>query len=242
VNIAIVALVFTSIWPFPSGEFKVDLPDSNDVRWSYSDGIIHVIAPFTVNNEWIYDVDDLEIGYRVTNQSDVVLADNVIRLGTLPAGRVTDSQIDFTFNITEFYQAGGLGMIFKDDSLHFEVDVSCFYTMKLIKFEASYQAEVPWDALIRDYGVTNISASGTTLYVDYFVDTSPMLAPLGSVPMMLSVYDGDGNPMLYPPIVQNLELGGNSSGQLAFTPATVGAPPYEVHFEILGYEFVSRWP
>jgi hypothetical protein len=242
VNIAIVVLVFTSIWPFPSGEFKVDLPNTNDVQWSYSDGIIHVMAPFTVNNGWIYDVDDLEVSYSVTNQSGVMLADNLIRIGTLPAGRVTDSQIDFTFNITELYEAGGLGMIFQDDSLHFVVDVSCFYTMRLIEFEASYQADVPWDALIRDYGVTDISASGTTLYVDYFVETSPMLAPLGTVPMRLSVYDDGGNPLLYPPVVQSLQLGRNSSGQLAFTPTTAGAPPYEVHFEILGYEFVTRWP
>jgi len=244
VNIAIIALVFTSIWPFPSGEFKVDLPNANDVRWSYSDGNVTVIAPFTIDNGWIYDVNDLAVSYRVTNLSGNVLGQNVIRLATIAAGRVTDSQIDFTFNIAEFYDKGGLGMIFRDDSLHFDVDVSCLYTMKLIKFEASYQADVPWDALIRGYGVTDVAPTGvgTQLSVDYWIETSPVLASLGSVPMSLSVYDGSGNPLLYPPIAQTLQLGRNSSGTVTFTPTTIGAPPYEVHFEILDFQFVKRWP
>ncbi len=242
VNVAIVVLVFTSIWPFPSGEFKVDLPSTNDVTWSYSNGNIHVIAPFTIDNGWIYDVNDLVISYRVTNLSRVVLGQDVIPFETIPAHSVTHSQIDFTFNVTRFYEQGGLGMVFADDYLLFDIGVSCLYTMKLIKFEATYQAEVPWDALIQDYGVTSVAWVGTDLSVDYYIATSPMLAPLGSVPMMVSVYDGSGNPLLYPPIVQTVELGTNSSGTFTFTPMGLGAPPYEVHFTIFDFQFVGRWP
>jgi len=69
VNILIVALVFTSIWPFPSGNFKVDLPSPSDITWSYEDGVAHIVAPVTIDNRWIYDVNDLAIYYMVRNYS-----------------------------------------------------------------------------------------------------------------------------------------------------------------------------
>ena len=243
-NIAIIALVFTSIWPFPSGEFKVDLPNANDVTWSYADGNVHVIAPYTIHNGWIYDVDDLVIDYTVTNMSGTPLVHNSIQVGTVPAGHVTVSQLDFTFNITRLYNEGQLGMVFKDDSLHFDVSVSCFYTMKLIKFEASYEADVPWDALIRAYGVSPPRVSGSSIAIDYYIETSHILAPLGSVPVTLSAYDSNGQPLFNPPIVQTLQLGVNSTGTLTFLPTVPSTIPsfVEVHFQVLGYEFVTRWP
>jgi hypothetical protein len=243
VNIAIVALVFTSVWPFPSGEFSVDLPSANDVQWSYSDGNVHVIAPYTIHNGWIYDVNDLVLDYSVTNLERTTLSQNSIRIGTIPAGKVTSSHIDFTFNLTRLYGEGVLGMVFRDDSLHFDIGVTCFYTMKLIKFEASYQAEVPWDALIRAYGVSAPRWTGSSVAVDYYVETSSILAPLGSVPVILSLYDGNGN-LLIPLMTQVLRLGTNSTGTLTFAPTTPSTLPssLEVHFEVLGYQFVKRWP
>lgn len=243
VNVAIVALVFTSIWPFPSGEFKVDLPNANDVTWSYSDGNVNVLAPFTIDNGWIYEVNDLSIRYSVTNMTGVLLGQDVIDIGTIPAGRTTTSHIEFTFNVTRLYNQGSLGMVFRDDSLHFDVGISCYYTMKLIKFDASYVADVPWDALIRAYGVTDIRW-GMPTQVDYYIETSRILAPLGSVPISVSVYDGNGTPLLYPPVTQNVQLGVNHTGTLTFTPLVPAAIPssVEVHVQLLGYEFIMRWP
>ena len=244
VNIAIIALVFTSIWPFPSGEFKVELPNSNDVSWSYSDGIVHVLAPYTIDNGWIYDVDDLEVSYSVTNQTGKVLAAETIPIGVVPAGEVKNDEIDFTFNLTRFYNEGGMGMIFRDDSLHFEVSVSCMYTMKLIKFEATYETEVLWDALIRGYGVTNLTYTPAGATLEYYIETSAILAPLGSVPATISVYDGNGDPLLYPPVTQSVRLGTNSSGVMTFTPTAPSVPPtsIEVRVQLLGFQFVMRWP
>jgi len=244
VNVAIVALVFTSVWPFPSGEFKVDLPSTNDITWSYSraDGCIHVVAPFSIDNGWIYDVDDLAISYMVTNMSNVVLAQDVIRFDSIPAGRVTDSRMDFAFNITDFYNDGGLGMVFADDSLHFEIDVSCLYTMKLIKFEASYFADVPWDALIQEYDVTDVSFTGSQVVVDYFVTTSSMLRSLGNVPMTLMVYS-DGTPLCNP-ILTDIDLGTRSEDSITFTPLVPPSltGPYEVRFTVLGFQFSWEGP
>jgi len=246
VNIAIVALVFTSIWPFPSGEFSVDLPSTSDIVWSYNvaTGEIHVTAGYSVNNGWIFDVDDLAVAYNVTNFEHVTLSKATIFVGTLPAGKVTSSEIDFTFNLTRLYQQGAAEMVFRDDSLHFEINVTCCYTMRLIEFEASYQTDVPWDALIRAYGVSAPRWSGGSVAIDYYLQTSPLLSSLNPVPpLSISVYDGNGN-LLLAPIHQSVLLGVNYTGTVTFTPTAPSVLPtsFVVHFEFLGYAFVERWP
>ena len=243
VNIAILALVFTSIWPFPSGEFKVDLPNSNDITWSYSDGVVGVVAPYSIRNGWIYDVDDLAISYTVTNLSGKLLGQDTINVGTVAAGKVTSSHLDFSFNLINFYKEGGLGMVFRDDSLHLDVSVSCMYTMKLIKFDASYEAVVPWDALIQSYDA-NVTLSGSQVEVRYHIDTSPMLASLGLVPMTIWVNDTSGNLILNPPISQTIPLGGPYDGSFTFTPTMPIVPTsgIVVDFNLLGFSFERRLP
>ncbi len=242
VNVAILVLVFTSIWPFPSGEFKVDLPNANDVQWSYNpNGTVNVVAPFTIHNGWIYDVDDLVIQYSVTNVSGHLLKQDTISLGTLPAERVTSSQILFSFNLIEFYNNGGLGMVFQDDTLHLDVMVSCMYTMKLISFEASYVADVPWDALIRSYGVSNWTVTGSLVSVSYWIETARILAPLGTVTASVTVLDSSRN-AIYGPLVQSIVLGANYTGTLQFTPTIPSALPSYVVVEMLGYHFEMGVP
>ncbi len=242
VNIAIIGLVFTSIWPFPSGEFKVDLPNANDVQWSYDlSGAVNVNAPFTIRNGWVYDVNDLVITYRATNMSGNLLKQDVIRLGTIPAERVTSSQINFSFNLVELYDSGTLGMVFRDDSIHLDVGVSCLYTMKLISFEASYVTDVPWDALIRSYGAGTPTFSGTQISIPYHIETSHLLSSLGTVSATVTVYDSSNN-QIFSPIAQTIVLGTNYSGTLTFTPTIPVSMPAYAMVRLLGFEFRMAVP
>ncbi len=242
VNIAIVGLVFTSIWPFPSGEFKVDLPSANNVTWDYSNGLVNVSAPYAIHNGWIYDVNDLVITYRVTNVTGELLGQGNIDVGTIPADSVKTSSLNFTFDLIKFYNEGGLGMIFMDDTLRLEVGVSCMYTMKLISFNASYEAVVPWDALIRSYNAT-VSQNGSQLLVNYHLDTSPMLARLGTVPLVVWVNDTSGNPIASP-VLQEVPLGGPYDGSFQLTPTIPVTPTTAivVSFSLLGFHFEVRLP
>jgi hypothetical protein len=212
VYIAIVALVFTSIWPFPSGAFRIDLPSAHEVTWTYSDGIVRVTAPYSVNNGGFYDVQDLKITYSVTNYTDYPLADEEIIIGTLPAGQITSSSIVFEFDLGQLYADGITEMVFNDDAINFFIEVSCYYTMRLIKFDATYEVSVPWEALIKSYGVSQVSPwppTGTSVGVDYWLDTSSLLAPLSPASVTVQIY-GDGD--LLDQTTQTLRLGGNYTG------------------------------
>lgn len=249
VNILIAALVFTSVWPFPSGDFKVDLPSANEISWTYDEGIVHIIAPFTIDNRWIYDVDDLSIFYLVTNYSGYHIAEQRMPIGTIPAGQVTESALDFNFDLMALYYSGAAYMVFNDDLLSFYVEVSCMYTAKLVKFFASYQVSVPWEALIQDYGVDEDRSSYTppsSFVVGYWLETSDLLSSLPPADVVISIY---GNDTLLGDAHTTVALGGYHEGNV-----TIDVPfetlfedlwdlrlydHYYVTISVLGYEMVE---
>lgn len=214
VNLSIIALAFTSVWPFPHGDFKVHLPSASEVEWSYADGLVHISAPYSIDNGWIYDVDNLTIQYSVTNNSMKVLAGDTFSLGSIPAGTVTPGSLDFTVDILGLYNAGAQWMVFHDDFLNFRISVSCLYTMKLIKFDASYHAGIEWDALIRSWAIerpSSLPVLGSPYPIHYWLNTSNMLAGLPTAQVNISLY-GDG--LLLGWGATSVELGGDRQGSL----------------------------
>lgn len=243
VNLLIAALVFTSVWPFPSGDFKVDLPSASEISWTYEGGIVHIVAPFTIDNSWIYDVDDLSIYYLVTNYTGYRIANQTMPIGVIPAGQVTESSLDFTFDLLQLYESGAVSMVFTDDLLTFYVEVSCMYTAKLVKFFASYQVSVPWDALIQSYGVSDFRYPSTlpppgdpiSVEIDYWLHTSDLLAGLPAAEVTLSYY---GNETLLGSATTTITLGGNYSDTISidFTPAYYTSYRIELAIDVAGFE------
>jgi hypothetical protein len=228
VNFLIFILAFTSIFPFPAGDFNIDLPSPNEILWEYDSGVVNVVAPFSIDNGGFYDVDDLELRYEVTNYSAVLIAQDSIELGTMKAGAVTDSEITFSFDLLEMYARGLTWMIFNDDLLNFVVEVSCYYTMRLVKFDAQYTVSIPWDALIQDVGVDDVVFDPGTmqLMVDYRVATSDILS--GDATLVASLLDGTS---LVTEVSQTVRLGRISTGTLVFD-LPLGSTPDTILLEI----------
>lgn len=217
VNLAILGLAFTSIWPFPHGDFRIHLPSARDVTWTYVDGVVIVHAPYSVDNGGFYDVDDLVVSYTVNNATREFAAQR-FDLGSLPAGSVTPGSLDFTIDLIGMYENNTQWLIFNDDILDFHVEVSCYYTMKLIKFDASYQSSVIWNALIEDWGVGNVSLlrllnyTGEPVEVNYWLNTSDLLSRLPPARLNVSVL-GDGAPVAWGETT--VQVGGHHDGLLA---------------------------
>ena len=212
VNVIIFALVFTSIWPFPNGDFKIDLPDSDDIEWAYSDGTVFISAPFSIENGGFYDVENLVITYDITNYTESPIYSDEVSIGTVPAGEVTAGSIDFSLPLMELYDSGITWMVFNDDYLHFVVDISCDYTASLVHFFAEYSVSIPWDALIREVEVDDVSVEGTQLEVAYHVTTSDLLQGM-STTLRASLWDG---PTLIVQDTETINLGTTHSGTLTF--------------------------
>jgi hypothetical protein len=220
VNIVIAALVFTSIWPFPSGDVKVDLPSASEVQWTYDNGVVHVTAPFSISNGGFWDIDELTVRYEVTNYSHDSIVSDVIQIGTIKVGNLVSSYLDFEFDLLELYNQGATWMIFNDDMLNFFVEVSCGYTMKMVKFDATYQVSVPWDALVQSYGVLDYTYERTgslptdpiSVSIQYWLSTSDLLSSLPAAQVSLMFR---GNSTTLSQTQTTIQLGGNHSGAVS---------------------------
>jgi len=175
-NLVIFGLVLTSIWPFPSGQFKVDLPSASEVTWTYSDGVVHVVAPFSIDNGGFYDVDGLSISYQVTNYSRSSLAADTLVIGQIPAGGAVSSRLEFDFDLLRLYDEGAVWMVFHEDMLFFHIEVSGLYTMKLVEFDADYSVSMPWLPPIESYDVNPVwPPVGNQVSVDWWLNTTRIL-------------------------------------------------------------------
>jgi len=240
VNILIFALAFTSIWPFPSGDFKLNLPESEDVEWSIDDGFVYVSAPYSIDNGGFYDVSDLQISYEVTNYTSALVHSDTITIGTIPAGAVTSDTIEFSFPLSDFHDASVVWLIFNDDFLNFALEVSCYYTMKLVHFYAEYSVSVPWDALIQDIGVDEIWTDGAQLQVNYHATTSGILHSLGTTTIIATLYNGSS---FLAQDSDSLVLGTTHSGTFSFDLPFSSIPGRIVlETTIVGYHFVETIP
>jgi hypothetical protein len=228
VNFLIFILAFTSIYPFPAGDFKVDLPSPNEVIWEFESGVVTVTAPFAIDNGGYYDVDDLMVSYEVTNYTRVPIAQDTLELGTIKAGGITHGEIVFSFDLLELYNDGLTWMVFNDDLLNFVVDVSCYYTMKLVEFDARYAVSIPWDALIQDARVDYVSfdPGSMQLMVDYTIATSDILS--GYALLTASLLEGS---TVVSEVSQSVRLGRIHTGMLAFD-IPLGATPDSVLLEV----------
>ena len=221
-SLAIVALTLTSIWPFPSGQFKVDLPSPSEIQWSYANGVVHVTAPYSVDNGGYYDVDELSIYYRITNMTNAPITEHRTPAISLPAGQITHSTIDFNLDILDLYSRNITWMVFHDDTLNFYVEVSCFYTMKLVKFFATYQVYVIWDPLIKSWDVdlpTPWPPTSNEVTVPYWLNTSRLLSglPPASATFTLLGIDSSGTRTAISTTTAAIQLGTDYNGTVTMT-------------------------
>ena len=234
VNAVIFGLVFTSIWPFPSGDFKIDLPSASEVIWTYSEGVVHVVAPFSIDNGGFYDVVDLSIRYEVTNYSRSVLSSGTLTLGEIPAGQRTSSQLEFEFDIAGLYEQGAVWMVFNEDMLFFRIDVACMYTMKLVKFYADYRVGVEWYPLIESYDVNPVwPPTGPQVVVNWWLNTSALLSAVPPATMTVSLIgysgpDGTGTATPLASVQETIQLGGREDGTVRLDIPTTPYASYRI--------------
>ena len=247
VNLSLIALAFTSIWPFPHGDFKVHLPQAKDVTWSYENGLVHVSAPYSIDNGGFYDVDNLVINYSVTNNTRHRLAGDTFDLGRIPKGSTSSGALDFTFDLFGFYKNGTQWMVFHDDILNFDIHVSCYYTMKLVKFDASYSTGVTWDALIRSWHVdqpSSLPAPGVPYPINYWLNTSSLLSGLPPAHVNISI-SRNGQPLGWG--LSDIQLGGDHQGvvNVNLLPGAIVLPgdvltfAYEIW--VMQYPLTDSW-
>ena len=165
----------------------------------------------------------------------------------MKAGQVTPGSIDFVIDLFQMYQDNVQWLIFNDDMLDFHIDVSCYYTMKLIKFEADYHSSVVWNALIEGWGVRDISFpdpmnyTGEPVTVYYWLNTSETLSVVSAARLNVSLL-GDGELVGWGETL--VPLGDHYDGyvSVAFLPTMYSRSSFELRYsiDIGGFHFAEN--
>jgi len=218
INIAVAALVITSIYPFVTDNFQVHLPDDSDVGWYYDDGVVTLSAPVGITNGGFYDVTDVRLHVEVENMTGFKICDSVSEWGTIQAGSEFMELLEVSVDVLELLESGAYWMLFNQDYLDVMIEFNCKYTLGLIKFDAYYQVAVPWDGLIQDISFGSpelVNSSGEYhVRVPYSITTDQILSGLGD--FGLEIY----NDMSSNPIASSFEqisLGTEYDGELVLS-------------------------
>ena len=219
VNIAVAAIVVTSVWPFITGDFTVNLPNEDEVDWSYSNGILTLSAPISIHNGGFYDIEDVVIRTTVTNSTGFDIINSSQDWNAIRAGSNFQETIDFSIDFGRLLSEGSAWMIFHQDFFDVHLQITCKYTWKLIGFSATYAVPINWEGLIRDIGFGNATLENPAplqfrINQTYWVWTNSLLAGFGgdfSVELRNTTSSS-----LIASTSDHLTLGVNYSGNLVF--------------------------
>jgi hypothetical protein len=178
-NISIAVIVILSVLPLVSDGFSVDVPEADDILWSFSGGSLTLTAPFGVTNGGFFDINDVEIAFSVSNQSGSKMLDVVNRWGTISSGTHVTRDINLPIDLAKLVEDGFGWMMLHSDRLVVKVTVTAKYTMKTILFTADREIQLPWDGLIQSYGFGQpalVNSSGSySVQLPYYLDTADVL-------------------------------------------------------------------
>lgn len=218
-NIVVAAIIVTSIWPFVTGDFSVDLPNQSEVDWSYSNGIATISAPVSIHNGGFYDIEDVKIFITVTNSTEFEIINSTDDWGIIRASSNFHETVEFSIDLGKMLSSGSAWMIFHPDFFDVHLLITCKYTWKLIGFSADYAIPINWDGLIRDIGFGTPTLDNSTLghlrvIQPYYIWTNSLLAGFNG--NFSAVLRNATNSNLIASSSDDIDLGINYSGELVF--------------------------
>ena len=179
-KIAIVVIIVLSLFPFVTGDFKVDLPGSSNFNQSYQDGQFVFAGPVRISNGGVYDITDVTVDYQIENSTGYLLTEKTVEWGTLSARSEVTRLLVFSIDYARL-TAESDWMLFHRDSLVINVEFNASYTLGLIAFSVESQIAFPWNGQIfstqSESSETNVSSYSTSIGTPVVVNSSVAVAP-----------------------------------------------------------------
>lgn len=242
-NIAVAAMVVLSIIPFVTDQFNIDAPTIDDFEWSFSDGEIAVSAPIGISNGGFFDINDVVVTILVSNSSGTQIVSTVNQWGTIPSGGQTSRDINFSMDLDKMVDDGFGWMLSHSDRLLVKVAVSAKYTLKMIRFSADHELNIPWDGLVQDAGIGAPSLYNDTgsygVQIPFYLRTADFLQGLGG---NCSITLSNGTGSVISSASQDVLLGTNHSDTLSLALSAGAAKDMLMNNQTLTAEITVRLP
>jgi hypothetical protein len=145
-NALIAVLSLTNLFLVAAGAIQVEVPDAEDLIYDYDglNGTLDVKTSFTVRNEGVYDVSNLDIDSTLTTSTGYKLIEFSNHDLRVRAGDERTFPIEVRMDVGLLASGEMLRFLVEDGSFELSIKVRADYTMGLTKFRSDERIEYPW--------------------------------------------------------------------------------------------------
>lgn len=181
-NLAIVVIILLAIFPLITGGLDIDIPETSEAGWSLDGDTLRLSTSFSVRNGGFYDIEDLSLGFVLTDEEGDVLLTDRSDPADMPAAETTTVDIELALDIGSMSQSAKRKVVFEGGTYGLTVDLETYYIMKLMKLNVSMDQQMDLQPLISDYVIdeNNIQyqyvGSQLLITIPYHVSASDIIA------------------------------------------------------------------
>lgn len=153
-NCLLASMSLINLYTIAAGAVKVEIPEEEDFAWTldtkYDEA--NFLANFTVTNNGLYDIYDLDIHAIVRSEKGTMLIDYRQNDLTIPSGHIKKFNIFAIMPFDRIDMDEWRGLMFNDSVFYLDVDITANYLWGLGKFVVDDTLAYPWEAPLRHLG------------------------------------------------------------------------------------------
>lgn len=147
-NCLLATLSLANLYTIAAGAVEVEIPEEQDFAWSidtkYEEA--NFLANFTVKNNGLYDITDLDIHAIIRSEKGTMLVDYSQEDLTIPSGHVKKFNIFAVMPFERIDLDEWRNLMYNDSVFYLDVDITAYYLWGLGKFVVDDTLEYPWEA------------------------------------------------------------------------------------------------
>jgi len=254
VYLVLIGILVLTVVPLIQGGMDVEVPESNQVNWSYENGIITTDVTIGIYNGGVLDIEDCRFRADSTVENGSFVTSSQSMSTNLKAKEWTYVTIPLTLNVNELTRIMEQDVVYNGATVNITLDLSTYVALRLIHFELStpegQSFEIP--ALISNEQVDVSQASivpygdGYALSIPYSFDASSLIVGqtislhgglrndtdgIGSVNRSLTIQEHNSDDLIIP-------VSNETATRLMTEPDTLN---FDMNLDFQGNEFTRTY-
>jgi hypothetical protein len=155
-NIILASITLVSLYSVASGAVKVNVPDANDLAWTIDtkEKEVNLLTNFTVTNNGLYDVDNLDIRALVRTEKGNMLIDHGMNDLRIPSGQTKEFNIIAVLPFERIDMEEWRDLMVNDSVFYMDLDIRANYLWGLSTFTLDETLAYEWEAPVKKYNGT----------------------------------------------------------------------------------------
>ncbi len=174
INLIVAVLFFTVLYSAANIDVSVNVDTRGIDGFVLENNSLKVSIPVDIKNDGLYPIENVHIGFNITNGSQVIYGDQ-FRIRRIDSLHEYNDVFVVSINLLDMYQRLGEYYLFHQGVFRLNINVSARYWI-LADFNAVYSRNISWQPLIHTYRIyrDEITFDGEEIIVPYFISKLPV--------------------------------------------------------------------